>query len=110
MKNLTIKTNRYYIVIIFVRQSKEKVFVDFRKTNGSIRRDIVCSIINDFGLPENLIKLTRTCIEETKNRVKVDIELPSPFVVNTELKQRIETNSLSSVLFNLALEKELRTF
>ncbi|VVC43276.1 Reverse transcriptase domain [Cinara cedri] len=44
-------------------------------------------------------------MEEVKYRVRVDNELSSPFTVDTGLKQG---DSLSPLLFNLALEKVVR--
>lgn len=87
------------------RQNMWQVFVDFRKAYDSVYRDNLYNIINDFVFPRKLIKLTKMCMEEIKYRVRVDNKLSSPFTVDTGLKQ---DDSLSPVLFNLALEKMIR--
>jgi sorting nexin-29 len=86
-------------------QNMWQVFIDFKKAYDSIHRDSLYNIMNDFGFPEKLIRLTKMCMEEAKYRVRVDNELSSPFTVDTGLKQG---DSLSPLLFNLALEKMIR--
>lgn len=53
------------------RQSIWQVFINFRKAYENIHRDRLCHIMNDFGFPEKLIKLTIMCMVETKYRVKL---------------------------------------
>lgn len=60
----------------------------------------------EFGFPAKLIALKKMCIEGTKYQVRVDQTTSKEFQVITGLKQR---NTLSPLLFNIALEKLIRS-
>jgi len=62
--------------------------------------------MGELGVPHKLIRLCRACLEGAKSRVKIDGEYSQAFHVNRSLKQG---DALSPVLFNLALEKAIRT-
>lgn len=87
------------------RQNFWQIFVDFRKTYDSIHRESLYNIMEEFGIPNKLILLTKICIEGTKYQVKVDSIISDAFTVETGLKQG---DALSPLLFNLALEKVVR--
>jgi len=57
------------------------------------------------GIPKKLIGLTKMCMENTQYQIRVDNTLSEAFEVNTGLKQG---DTLSPMLFNLALEKAIR--
>lgn len=81
------------------------ICVDFRKAYDSVHRESLYSITEEFGIPNKLVSLTKICMEGTKYQVTVDSTLSEAFTVKTSLKQ---DDSLSPLLFNLALEKAVR--
>lgn len=62
--------------------------------------------MEEFGISNELISLTKMYMEETKYQVRVDSILFEAFTVETGLKQG---DALSPLLFNLAIEKVVRT-
>jgi len=61
--------------------------------------------MDEVGIPKKLIGLTKMCMENTQYQVKVDNILSEAFQVRTGLKQG---DTLSPMLFNLALEETIR--
>ncbi|VVC31914.1 Reverse transcriptase domain [Cinara cedri] len=60
----------------------------------------------EFGIPSKLISMTKVCMNGTKYQVRVDNVLSEEFQVVTGLKQG---DALSPLLFNIALEKVVRS-
>ncbi|KAL4084171.1 hypothetical protein QTP88_028004 [Uroleucon formosanum] len=88
------------------RQNIWQVFVDFKKAYDSIHRDSLYNIMYEFGFPRKLISLTKMCMNGTRYQVRVDCTLSEEFEVITGLKQG---DALSPILFNIALEKVIRS-
>jgi len=84
------------------RQDFWQIFVDFRKAYDSIHRESLYNIMEEFGIPNKLVTLTKMFMEGKKYQVRVDSTLSEAFTVETSLKQG---NALSPLLFNLTLEK-----
>jgi len=59
--------------------------------------------MREIGFPRKFISLTKMCMNDTKYQVKVDRALSEEF--ETGLKQG---DSISTLLFNIALEKIIR--
>jgi len=75
-----------------------QLYVDFRQAYDSIDREKLYSIMLDFNIPRELVRLTRLTMENSESRVKIQGNL-------TGLKQR---DGLATMLFNLALEYAVR--
>jgi hypothetical protein len=88
------------------RQKIWQVFVDFKKAYDSIHRDSLYNIMYEFGFPKKLISLTKMCMNGTRYQVRVDCTVSEEFEVMTGLKQG---DALSPILFNIALEKVIRS-
>jgi len=88
------------------RQNIRQMFVDFRKAYDSIHRNSLYNIMEEFGFPNKLINLTKMAMEGVKYQVRVDNTISEVFGVETGLKQG---DALSQLLFNIALEKAVRT-
>jgi hypothetical protein len=43
--------------------------VDLKKAYDSFRREVLCSILIEFGVPMKLIRLIKMCLNETYNKV-----------------------------------------
>jgi hypothetical protein len=60
---------------LYIRQILEKewdcneivhqVFIDFKKTNDSVRREEVYNILLEFGVPRELVRMIEVCVNET---------------------------------------------
>ena len=110
------RKNRSTVDQIFtVRQMLEKcwefnrvihqLFIDFRQAYDSILRVKLWDAMVELGIPKKLIKLTSICVNGSRSRVKVGEILSDSFEVSGGLKQG---DSLSPMLFNIALEKAIR--
>ncbi|KAL4082886.1 hypothetical protein QTP88_029540 [Uroleucon formosanum] len=88
------------------RQNIWQVFVDLKKAYDSIHRDSLYNIMYEFGFPRKLISLTKMCMNGTRYQVRVDCTLSEEFEGITGLKQG---DALSPILFNIALEKVIRS-
>jgi len=62
--------------------------------------------LEEFGIPTKLIQLINECNNRTLCKVKFGNEMSQSFEVKTSFRQDDE---LSPVLFNLSLEKVVRT-
>lgn len=81
-------------------------FVDFRQACDNIIRNKLWTALEEFGIPIQLIHLIKECNIHTMCKVKFGNSILQSFEVKTGFKQGV---LLSSVLFNLALEKVIRS-
>ncbi|KAL4122642.1 hypothetical protein QTP88_014932 [Uroleucon formosanum] len=81
-------------------------FVDFEHAYDSILRRKLWAALEEFGITTKLIQLIKECNTGTKRRVKFANKLSKSFEVRTGLRQG---DALFPVLFNLALEKVIRS-
>lgn len=68
-------------------QSIWQLFVDFKKAYDSIRRERLYNIMDEVGVSEKPIFLTKICTENKQYRVRVDGTLSKASEVNTGLNQ-----------------------
>jgi hypothetical protein len=81
------------------------LFIDFKKAYDSIKREVLYSILLEFGIPKKLVRLIKMCLNETCSKVRVGKLLSHTFPIRNGLKQG---DALSSLLFNFALEYSIR--
>ena len=48
-----------------------QLFTDFKKTHNSVRREVLCNILIEFGIPMILVRLIKMCLNVTYRRVRV---------------------------------------
>jgi hypothetical protein len=84
-----------------------QLFVDFKKAYDSVRREVLYSILIDFGEHLNLlvVGLIKTCLNEKYTKVHIGKYLSDNFLIQNGLKQG---DALSPLLFNFALEYDIR--
>ena len=79
-----------------------QLFIDFKKAFDSYRREVLHSILIEFGIPMKLVMLIKMCQNETCSRVQVGKYLSEMFPLKKE------GDALSPLLFNFALEYAIR--
>lgn len=82
-----------------------QLFVDFKQAYDSIERAALFVILEEFGIPRKLINLVKATLTNTRCKVLIQSTLSDSFDINTGLRQG---DKLSTILFNLALEKVVR--
>ena len=83
----------------------KQLFIDFKKAYDSVRREVLCNALIEFGVPKKLVRLIKMCVTETYSRVRVGKNVSDMFPVRNGLKQG---DALSPLLFNFALEYAIR--
>jgi hypothetical protein len=63
------------------------------------------NILIEFGIPMELVRLVKMCLNETYSRIQVGKHLSNTFPIKNGLKQR---DALSPLLFNFALDYAIR--
>jgi len=82
-----------------------QLFIDFKKAHDSVRREVLCNILIEFGFPMKLVRLIKMCLTETYSRVWVAKLLSDMFPITNGLKQG---DALLPLLFNFVLEYAIR--
>jgi hypothetical protein len=68
-------------------EAVHQLFIDFRKTYDSVRREVLYNILIEFGIPLKLVMLIKMCLSEPYSRVRVGKHLSDMFPVKNGLKQ-----------------------
>ena len=79
--------------------------LDFKKAYDSVRGDVLCNILIEFGILMRPAMLIKMCLTESYNRVRVGNYLSDMFFIRNGLKQG---DALSPLLFNFALGYAIR--
>jgi len=79
--------------------------MDFKKAYVSVRREVLYSILIEFGIPKKLVRLIKMCLIEMYSRVRVGKNLSEMFPIRNSLKQG---DALLPLLFNYALEYAIK--
>jgi preprotein translocase subunit YajC len=82
------------------RETIQELFVDFMKGYYSVRRDVLCDILIQFGILMKLVRLIKMCMKENYSRVCVGKRLSHMFPIKSGLKQGV---ALSPLFLNFAL-------
>jgi len=110
------RRNRSTIYNIFcIRQILEKkweyneevhqLFIDFKKTYDSVRREVLYKNLIEIGIPRKLVRLVKMSLNETYSRVRVGKNVSDRSTITNGLKQG---DDLSPMIFYFALEYAIR--
>jgi hypothetical protein len=83
----------------------QQLFIDFKKAYGSIRREVLCNILIEFGIPRKPVELIQMYLNETYSTVLIGKYQSDKFPIQNGLKQG---HALSPLLFNFALQYTIR--
>jgi hypothetical protein len=86
-------------------ETVRQLFVDFKKTYNSVKREVLYNILIQFGVQIKLVRLINTCFNETYSDVRLGKYLHDNFSIHNGLKQG---DALSSLLLKFALEYAVR--
>jgi hypothetical protein len=81
------------------------LFIDFKKSFFSDRREVLYNILIEFGITRKLGGLIKVCLNETYSTLRIDKYQSDKFPVQNGLKQG---ETLSPLLFNFGLEYAIR--
>ena len=82
-----------------------QLFINSKKAYDSVRREVLCNILIEFGIPMELVRLITMLLNETYGRVRAGKDLYDVFPIRDGSKQG---DALSPLLFNFALEYTIR--
>jgi hypothetical protein len=82
-----------------------QLFIDFKKANDSVRREVLYKILIEFGIPRKLVRLMKMCLNKTCSKIHTGKHMSGAFCIKNSLKQG---DALSPLLFNFALEYAIR--
>jgi hypothetical protein len=77
----------------------------FKKAYDSMRREVLYNILIEFGVPMELVRLIKMCLNETFSKVRIGKHLSASFPIQNGLNQG---DSLLPLLFHFALEYAIR--
>jgi hypothetical protein len=52
-------------------QTVHHLFVEFKKADDSVRREVLYNILIDFGVTMKLVRLVKMCLNETYGKVRI---------------------------------------
>ena len=82
------------------------LFVDFKAAYDSVIRNKLWRLMEEFGIPNKLISLTKLTLNGANSRVRIRNKMSETFKIEEGLRQG---DPLATLLFNLTLEAAVRT-
>jgi hypothetical protein len=86
-------------------ETVHRLFIDFKTAYDSVRREVLYSILIEFGVSMKLVRSTEMCLNETYIKVHIRKHLSQSFPIQNGPKQG---DVLSPLIFNFALEYAIR--
>jgi len=77
-----------------------QLFIDFKKAYESVRREVLCNTLIEFGVTMTLVRPIEVLLNKTRSIIRVDINLCDTFPIKNNMKHG---DALSPLVFNFAL-------
>jgi hypothetical protein len=68
-------------------ETVHQLFVDFKKAYDSVRREVLYSVLIEFGVTMKLVRLIKMCLNEMYSKVRIGKHLSDSFPIQNRLKQ-----------------------
>jgi hypothetical protein len=86
-------------------ETVHQLSVDFEKAYDSVRREVLCNILIEFGVHMKLVRPIKMCLNETYSKILIAKYLCDNLPIQNGLNQG---HALSPLLSNFALEYAIR--
>jgi hypothetical protein len=86
-------------------ETVHQLFINFKKANDSVKREILHNILIEFGVPMQIVGMLKMCLNKTYNKVHIGKYFFDNFPIQNGLKHG---DALLPLLFNYALEYAIR--
>ena len=63
-------------------EAVHQLFIHFKKAYDSVRKEALYNILIEFGIPKELVRLIKMCLNETYSRVQLGKHLSHIFPIN----------------------------
>jgi len=50
-------------------EAVHRLFIELKKAYDLVRREVLCNILIEFGIPMKLVRLIKMCLNETYSRI-----------------------------------------
>jgi hypothetical protein len=70
-------------------ETEHQLLIDFKEAYDSIRKEVLYSILIEFGVPVKLVRLIKMCLNETYGEVCIDKDLSDMFPIQNGLKKEM---------------------
>jgi hypothetical protein len=84
-------------------ETVHQLFVDFKKSYDSLRRELLCNILVEFWVCMKVVRLNKMYLNETYSKVCIGKYLSEDFLIQNGLKQGDALSPLSTLLWNMPL-------
>jgi hypothetical protein len=64
-------------------ETVHQLFIDFKKSYDSVRREVLYNILIEFGVPKKLVRLIKMCLNEIYSKVSTGKHLSDSFLSKT---------------------------
>jgi hypothetical protein len=81
-------------------ETVHQLYIDLKKTYDLVRREVLYSILIEFGVPIKLLRLIKMCLNEMYSKVRIGKHLSDNFPIQNGLNQG---DPLFLLLFDFAL-------
>jgi hypothetical protein len=82
-----------------------QIFIDFKKTYDSVKREVLYNILLEFGTPNKLVRIIKMCLNTSHSKVRVGKHLSDTFPIQNGQKQG---GAQLLLIFNFSLEYAIR--
>jgi hypothetical protein len=68
-------------------ETVHQLFIDFKKAYYSVRREAFHNILIEFGIPMQLVRHIKMCLNETYNKIRIGKHFSDSFPIQNSLRK-----------------------